>query len=125
MPLLRRLVPIAFVAAVVGAAAIGAAATLPISGDGLAAGNAIVARCDTGGVAVTYVGAPGTVTALAVTQLDPACNGGQLKVTVDDGLGGNLASGSATVNNGGATVQLSPARAAEVVKRWRLVVVTP
>lgn len=125
MPLVRRLMPIALAAAIVGAAAIGAAATLPTTGAQLGAGDTVVARCDTGGVTVTYVGAPGAVTALTVTQLDSTCNGGVVKATVDDGSGGNIASGSSSVVNGAATVPLSPARAAEVVKRWRLVVVTP
>jgi hypothetical protein len=125
MPLVRRLVPIAVAAAIVGAAVVGAAASLPLASDHLAAGNAVVARCDTGGVSVAYVGAPGNVTALAVTQLDAACDGGAIKATVTDLAGGNVASGSAVVSSGSATIPLSPARPAEVVRRWRIVVVTP
>lgn len=121
----RRLVPVTLAAAVAASAVLGAAATLTTAGPQLGAGGAVVADCDTGGIAVAYVGAPGPVTAIQVTGLDARCDGGALQAMVDDGAGGNQASGMATVTGGGATVPLTPIRAAEAVARWRVVVVTP
>jgi hypothetical protein len=125
MLFVRRLVPIALASALAGAVVVGAAATLPTRSSQLAAGGAAVVPCDTGGVSVAYIGAPGPVTAVQVTGLDAPCTGGTLHATVDDGAGGSTASGSAVVASGSATVPLSPARPAEVVARWRIVVVTP
>ncbi len=98
------------------------AATLGgITGNSLGAEVAVVASCDTDGVAVAYTtGYNATsgaydATAVNVTGINSACNGNTIELTVKNGAGTALGSGSSTVAGGAATVTLSaPADAANV-----------
>lgn len=125
MLLVRRLVPITLAAAVTGAAVVGVAATFGLASSDLGAGSAAIARCDTGGITVTYESAPGPVTAINISDLDSACDGGRAHAAVEDSAGDSSAVGSAVVAGGGARVALPSPRPAEDIARWRVVVVTP
>jgi hypothetical protein len=125
VPLVRRAIACA-TAAVLATAAFGAAATMALGSDNAGAGADAVTRCDTGGITVSYTGAPSTVTHVVVTGLSSACNGGKAWASVSDLANGNAASGGpAAIAGGTATIDISPDRAAEVVKRYKVAVTGP
>lgn len=84
------------------ASAVAAAATLPLTSEGLAAGDASVAACDANGFSPTYTTVGGNVTTVEVGGIaDPTCEGGSLQVTLI-GAGGRLGEGGpATVPTDG------------------------
>jgi hypothetical protein len=76
-------------------------------------------------VTVTYTGAPGPVTALAVSGLDAACRDGRAFATVTAADGSNPTSGTAIVTGSSISITLSTSRAPETVGAWSLVVLGP
>src|SRR5687768_2413999 len=77
---LMRVAVGAVLVAVVAATAVAFAAGAGLASGPVAAGSTVVARCDTGTITPTYVGAPSTVTAVTISGLSSACNGGSLRL---------------------------------------------
>jgi hypothetical protein len=121
---MRRLLAVLLLA-IVATAVHGAAATLGVSARPIGAGSAVVGRCHTGPApTVTYsYGADNTVTGLAVSNLNAGCDGGHLQAVVTDAGGTALASGSASVAAGAASITFPPAPAAQVAG-YRISIVT-
>ena len=98
----------------------------------LGAGGAPIARCDSG-FQVGHTTSGGNVVAVTVSDIaDPACEGGELSVTLTDAAGSVLASGGPTAiaADGDAlpntvVVALTPAPTAEQVADAHLSVVGP
>jgi hypothetical protein len=122
----HRLLAFAIVA-VFAASVFGAAATLGLSSDRLGAGSAVVADCDTGGITVDYVGDPGPVSGLVVSNLAAACNGGRARATITKADGSSPVSsvGTATVSGGAVTITFPSSVPAADVGRYSVVVVGP
>jgi hypothetical protein len=88
-----------------------------VTDSGVGAGNTVVASCDTDGVNTAYTTAysastPGyNVTAVNVTNINTACNGKTISVTVAKSDGSTPASGSGSVAGGAANnIAVSPWR---------------
>ena len=85
------------------------ASLMPVASRRLAAGSGAVPRCDVDGVTVSYTNAFDTVaadyrtTAVTVANINTACAGMVLKVTVRAATGVSLFGGSATVPAAPAT----------------------
>jgi hypothetical protein len=83
----------------------------------------VVASCDTDGVTATF-GAPswdGTnnrygLTTLDVTNINAACNGLGIKVTLKDNTGASLGEATGTVATGAASLTFSPSVSAQAVE---------
>jgi hypothetical protein len=123
---MRRVLAYAVVA-LLATAAFGAAATLGVPSDNVAATGVNVTDCDTGGVTVDYTGDPGPVTAVVITSLAPSCNGGRAWATVTkfDGTSPVSSTALATVSGGQVTIPLPSAVPAANVQRYHAVVVAP
>jgi hypothetical protein len=112
--------------------AVAAAATLPLTSDGLAAGDAAVAACDANGFSPTYTTLGGNVTTVAIGGIaDPGCEGGTLEVTLV-GAGGKLGDGGPlTVPTDGdstdnsVSVSVSPQPDGELVTGIRVLIAGP
>ena len=99
------------------AIAFASAATIgTVTDAGIGSGNTVVASCDTDGVNTAYVysysaSTPGyNVTNVNVTNVNAACNGKNISVTVAKGDGSTPASGTGTVASGAAnSIAVSPA----------------
>jgi hypothetical protein len=112
--------------------AVGAAATLPLTSDGLAAGDAPVATCDANGFAPGYTTLGGNVTGVTISGIaDPGCEGGTLEVTLI-GAGGRLGEGGpVTVPTDGdssdnsVSLSLSPQPDGELVTGIRALITGP
>jgi hypothetical protein len=97
--------------------ALASAATIgTVTDSGVGAGNTVVASCDTDGVNTAYTTAysastPGySVTAVSVTNINAACNGKTISVTVAKSDGTTPASGTGAVASGAANnIAVSPA----------------
>jgi hypothetical protein len=112
--------------------AVAAAATLPLSSEGLAAGDAPVATCDANGFSPTYTTLGGNVTTVVIGGIaDPGCEGGTLEVTLIGAAGKLGGGGPATVpTDGDATansvsVSLSPQPDGELVTGIRVLITGP
>jgi hypothetical protein len=89
-------------------AACGAAATLALGSDPLAAGNAAVSSCGIGSLTASRtVDNSGFVTQVSVSGLPAACAGGTLSVTLVASGGGGIGSASGAVPAGGGTMSFS------------------
>jgi hypothetical protein len=107
MRLLAHTLGIALAAAALFAAC-GAAATLALGSDRLAAGNAQVTSCGVSSLSATRtVDNSGNVTQVAVPAVPAACAGAALSVTLVGTGGSALGSASATVPAGGGTISFS------------------
>jgi hypothetical protein len=97
----------------IAAAAYGAAASLTVNGGTVQAGSDSVTGCDTGGVDVSYTvlydsSVPGfKVTAVTVSNIDPACNGKKIDVVLTQG-GNNVGLASGTVGSGSFSGSVLP-----------------
>jgi hypothetical protein len=115
-------------AALVGIAAscgvLASAASLGLNGRTLGAGTAVIASCDTNGVALTYVNAfhratgQYRTTRVIVRNIAPACAGARLRITLRNAA--NAAIGTGTIASLGAgpnanVLLTTPAPAAAVV----------
>jgi hypothetical protein len=90
---------------------VASAASLNVSSTSVSAAVPSTPRCSTAGTAVVETITSSSITGVTISNLDAACQGGTLDVTVNAGAG-NLASGSGTVPSGGTmTVTTSPALA--------------
>ena len=82
----------------------------------------VIASCDTDGVTTAF-GAPSWdsvnkrygLTSLSVTNINAACNGLGIRVTLKDGTGASLAEVTGTVASGAASFALSPSVSAQSV----------
>jgi hypothetical protein len=89
-------------------AACGAAATLALGSNPLAAGNASVTSCGVGSLSATRtVDNSGTVTQLSTSALPATCAGATLSVTLVGSGGASLGSASGTVPAGGGGMSFS------------------
>ena len=97
--------------------AFASAATIgTVTDAGIGSGNTVVASCDTDGVNTAYVytysaSTPGyNFTNVNVTNINAACNGKNISVTVAKSDGSTPASGTGTVASGAANnIAVSPA----------------
>lgn len=106
---------LAFSAVVASAATLGGLSTEQLGAD-----DTVVAACDSNGVEIAYSTGydAGTyaVTAAEISGIDAACVGQELSVTVADGTGVALASGTVTVAGVSETVTFPSAVAANSVE---------
>ena len=99
------------------AIAFASAATIgTVTDAGVGSGNTVIASCDTDGVNTAYVygynaATPGyNVTNVNVTNINAACNGKNISVTVAKSDGSTPATGTGTVASGAANnIAVSPA----------------
>jgi hypothetical protein len=100
------------------AIAFASAATIgTVTDAGVGSGNTVVASCDTDGVNTAYgtaysASAPAgyNVTTVSVTNINTACNGKTISVTVAKSDGSTPATGTGTVASGAANnIAVSPA----------------
>jgi hypothetical protein len=117
-------------ALLIGLAAFGlvgaAAATLGgLGGQKLGADDTVVASCDTDGVNLAYTNTYDStsgnykVTAVTISGINTACNTETMSVTLRDGTGASIGTGSAVVNVSAApfsqTVAIAPTASAKAV----------
>ena len=113
-------------ALLIGLAAFGlvgaAAASLGgLGGQKLGADTGVVASCDTDGVTLAYTNAYDAVsgeyvvTDVTVSGINAACAGENMSVTLKDGTGASLGTGSATVGGTSQAVTLAPTASAKAV----------
>lgn len=99
------------------AIAFASAATIgTVTDAGVGSGNSVIASCDTDGVNTAYTYAysastPGyNVATVSVSNINAACNGKNISITVAKSDGSTPATGTGTVANGAANnVAVSPA----------------
>jgi hypothetical protein len=114
------------VIAVLGASALGigvaSAATLGgLSSASLGANDTVVASCDTDGVSIaysnTYDGTTGRyrTTAVTINGIAAGCNTRTLSVTLKDGTGASIGTGTVTVAGTSQVVTLAPTAASDAV----------
>jgi hypothetical protein len=97
--------------------AFASAATIgTVTDAGVGSGNTVIASCDTDGVNTAYgytysASTPGyNVATVSVTNINTACNGKNISVTVAKSDGSTPASGTSAVANGAANnIAVSPA----------------
>lgn len=106
---MKRIAIWTIVVAIVAAPVIGAAATLGVDPGILGAGSADIAPCDTNGFSESYTTSSGNVTSVAISGIaDPACEGGELKLTITNSAGVSIgAGGTVTIPTDGDTVDNS------------------
>ena len=107
-----RLAWLAIGAATVAWAGAASASSLPLSSRSLGAGSATVTSCDISGVDYRYaVDGAGSVTSVTVANIDAACQGGTLRVTLT-AAGADVGGGSVQLPTSGWTgayaVSVSP-----------------
>jgi hypothetical protein len=113
-------------ALLIGLAAFGlvgaAAASLGgLSGQKLGADDSVVASCDTDGVTLAYTTAYDAtsgvyrVTGVTVGGINAACSGESMSVTLKDGTGASLGTGTASVGGTSQAVTIAPTAAAKSV----------
>lgn len=108
---------------VASAASIGGVTTT-----GLAAGNTVVAACDTDGVAIAYTNAYDATTqiyrttAVTVSGIAPACAGQTLGVTVSGAAGASLAAATGTVSGTSVSLTFPSSAAADAVQGAAVVI---
>jgi hypothetical protein len=118
------------VAVAVGAAvAVASAATLGgITSTGLGAENTVVAACDTDGISVGYANqyAPGSqrfvVAQVIVSDIDPACTGKALALTLGGSGGAAVGSATVTVASTSETLAMADLPPAEDVESVAVVI---
>jgi putative aminopeptidase FrvX len=111
----------------------GMAATLGgLSAGKLGGGGAVVSSCDTNGFTVSYATSGGNVTSATIDGIaDPACEGGQLQVTVANGTtsigvgGPTVVPTDAGTADNSVTVPVSPQPAAAQVNRVHVAIAGP
>ena len=114
-PFRARLVPSgagAFTVAIVSAIVLlaSSAGALTMTGPKLAAGQASVASCGSlAAMTVRYSVVNGSIVSAALTTIPAGCNGGQISLTLANGLAGLSAGGPVAIAAGAATVTISPA----------------
>ncbi len=131
----RRAVRVALGIALAGAGTsivVGAAASLSITSPGIGANSVVVGDCDTDGLPVSsfeivYDTADDRyeVADVTVKNLDAACSGATLAVTLTDVSNASLGSGTTTVSATTATVTMSPAPASANVTSVHISLVGP
>ena len=107
-----RLAWLAIGAATVAWAGAAAASSLPLTSSSLGAGSANVTSCDSSGVDFRYaLDGAGAITSVTVADIDAACQGATLRVTLTD-AGTNVGGGSVQLPTSGWTgtyaVSISP-----------------
>jgi hypothetical protein len=86
-----------------------ASALRGVSSTSAGSGSAPVSACDTDGFTISYTTTGGNVTSVGVGGIAPACNGGNLRLTVVDGARTTVATGGpVTVSGTSEVVSVSP-----------------
>ena len=117
----RRLAMAALGVAAFGAIAASAAGLGGLNSTSVGSNDTVVASCDTDGVNITYTTSYSAtaskymVTSVTLSGVNAACNGETAAVTVKDGTGASIGSGSATVAGTSQAVSLGAGAAAESV----------
>ena len=109
---ITRLAWLAIGAATVAWAGVASATSLPLSTSSLGAGSANVTSCDNSGVDFRYaLDSAGSVTSVTVANIDAACQGATLRVTLA-AAGADVGQGSVQLPTSGWTgtyaVSISP-----------------
>jgi len=117
---LRRLWLLAL-ASGLGLAGIASANSLPLSSATIGTAASVIGACDTGGVEWRYaIDAAGMVTSATVRDIDLACSGATLRLTLTGG-GAIVGAGSAVLPSAGfdgeATLNISPTPQSSAVER--------
>ena len=124
----RFLLPILLGLIAFGAVLASAASLGGINNSDLGADADVVASCDTDGVDVDFVTSYDAVSgeyvvdSVDVSGIAAACNGQDISVTVSDGTGAALSSGSAVVGGASQRVALAPSASAESVEGIAIVI---
>jgi hypothetical protein len=105
--------------------AVGSAASLAFSGQGLGAGRATVAACSTAAIGVTQVLTTSNVTGVALTSIPAACGGATARVTVNNGTSNSSASATVPTGGGSVTLTLAAAVALATSDQVELLIVGP
>jgi hypothetical protein len=96
------------------------------SSKGLVVGSAAVTSCGSlTGVVTNFTISSNTVTAVLLTGIPSACDGGAVRVTVTNGAASLGAGGPVTVASGAAILPISPSAAIGSVTHVRLTIVGP
>jgi len=126
-----RRVALAGVAGITVAGGVVVASATTIGGvgsAGLAAGNTVVAACDSDGVTIAYTNAYDATsqsyrtTAATVSGIAPACVGQTLGITLSGAAGASLASASGTVAGTSLALLLPTSAAADAVQGAAVVI---
>jgi hypothetical protein len=92
----------------------------------IATGAAVVASCDPNSVTVLYTITSGLVTQVTIADIDAACTGGELSVTLVDAATANIGTGGPlTVTSSSATVAVTPQPARTSVAATHVVIAGP
>lgn len=96
------------------------ASGLSVAGSGMSAGSSAVSACDADGVAYRYtVNGSAQITSVTVDSIAGACAGGQLRVTLANGLA-SLVEGLAALPSSGftgsATVSVADTQSSQVTR---------
>ena len=109
-----------------------AAASVGLGPGTTASGKSAVTACDTDGMAVSNLGITFNllnlrfeVTLVKVTNINAACNGGTLFLTLADSSGNILSAGSGTIAGTSLSVTLSASGAASSVSKAAVAIVGP
>lgn len=130
----RAAVSAVAVLTVAGSFVYAAAASLGgVQTQGLAAGSAVVAACDSDGLTVAFTTSGGSVTTVTVGGIaDPGCEGGRLAVTVTNSSSAAIGSSSpqtipadGDVVDNSVAVAVSPQPSAEQVTGVHISIVGP
>lgn len=108
---MKKIIHTALFATVAGALTFGAAASLQVNASNLGAGSAPVSSCDTDGVTVDYglmFNEPELVNAIVVSDIDAACNGQALRVSVSDELSAVIGVGDLLVSGTTMIIPITP-----------------
>lgn len=117
---------------VVFAAAYAAAASVSVSSDGLAAGDAPVSKCDEFGFStVSFMADPNNlITQVTIGDIAPACIGGTMTVNLVSSGGASVGAGSALVVDTPSEIEtvvvdISPTPPTTAVKHVKMLVIGP
>jgi hypothetical protein len=123
---LKRLLIFAMMIASLATTVVGSAASFDVGASDLAAGDAVIAKCDPDGFDHSFTTSNGKVTNVTVTGIDSACVGGQLSVTIANSTGSSIGGGGPVAAGSPSTsVALSPQPNAAAVSVIHIVVVGP
>lgn len=116
---------IGFVLLAASAAVTGAAASVAVSSDTVAAATVTVPRCTNAGLSVLQNLSAGTVVSVTVGGLPAACGGATLQASVNNGTLSGSGSAAVPVGGGSVIVTLGIAPAVATADQIDIVVVGP
>lgn len=123
---MRRLLTLLPIVGLLSATGAAAASLNGLSGAGLGAAAAVVARCDPDGVAESYTTSGGKVTTVTISGIAPACDGGRIAVTLTEAGAGVASGGPVTIGAGGTiAIPVSPLTDAERTDAIHIMITGP